>query len=48
MGRITLRLGPQMARKQGLERVLITCDEENQASRRSDSLRWWCLGIYNR
>ena len=30
-----LELGLAEARKQGLERVLITCDEDNEASRRT-------------
>ena len=31
-GKEQLRLGLAAARKQGLERVLITCDEDNEAS----------------
>lgn len=34
-GKEQLRLGLAEARKQGLERVLITCDEDNEASRRT-------------
>ena len=34
-GKEQLRLGLAAARKQGLERVLITCDEDNEASRRT-------------
>ena len=34
-GKEQLRLGLAEARKQGLERVLITCDEDNKASRRT-------------
>ena len=34
-GKEQLRLGLAEARKQGLERVLITCDEDNEVSRRT-------------
>jgi len=33
--KLQLELGLAEARKQGLERVLITCDEDNEASRRT-------------
>ena len=38
LAKMQLELGLAEARKQGLERVLITCDEDNEASRRTISL----------
>ena len=35
LAKLQLELGLAEARKQGLERVLITCDEDNEASRRT-------------
>ena len=35
LAKLQLELGLAEARKQGLERVLITCDEDNKASRRT-------------
>ena len=35
LAKLQLELGIAEARKQGLERVLITCDEDNEASRRT-------------
>ena len=35
LAKLQLKLGLAEARKQGLERVLITCDEDNEASRRT-------------
>ena len=35
LAKLQLELGLAEARKQGLERVVITCDEDNEASRRT-------------